>query len=71
VSLPRSGFDLFAAVGPRVGVEIPLTRSLALRLRADALVDLARAVVNLDNSPAWRASLFTGTLGAGFALRIP
>ena len=71
VSLPKSGYDLFAALGPRLGIEIPLGRTLALRLRADALVDLARAVVTLDTLPAWRASLFTGTLGAGFAVRIP
>jgi hypothetical protein len=71
VSNPKSGSELFAAVGPRVGVEIPVTSWASLRLRADALVDLYRATVDVDGKPAWAASQVTGTLGGGVAVRFP
>jgi hypothetical protein len=71
VRFPSSGSGLFATLGPRVGIELSLTSWVALRVRADALLNLARPTVDLNNAPAWRASLATGTLAAGFALRFP
>jgi hypothetical protein len=71
VQHPKSGSDFFAAVGPRVGLEIPLTARLSVRLRADALVNLYRASVDLNGTPAWTASAVSGTFGAGVAVRFP
>ena len=70
---PNSGSDLFAAVGPRVGVEIPVTSWASLRLRADALVNLHPSKVDLNHpsTVAWTAFPITGTLGGGLAVRFP
>jgi hypothetical protein len=71
VRYPSSGSGLFAAVGPRIGVEVPLSAWLSLRLRADLLASLSRSIVMLDGGTAWHEPQATGTLGAGFAVRFP
>jgi hypothetical protein len=71
VSNSLSGSGLFAAVGPRVGIEVPITTRISLRLRADVLVDLSRATVMLDGTKAWQVSPASGTLGGGIVVRFP
>jgi hypothetical protein len=73
VQSPGSGSRLFAAVGPRVGVEIPVTTWGAIRLRADFLANLAPVSVTFDGSPTagWQPPPVTGTVGGGIAIRFP
>jgi hypothetical protein len=73
VQSPGSGSRLFAAVGPRVGVEFPVTTWAAIRLRADFLANLAPVSVTLDGSSSigWQPPPVTGTLGGGLAVRFP
>lgn len=71
LSLPRSGSALAPSVGPRVGVEVPLGRSLALRVRGDLLINTVRPVVLLDQEPAWTLPRASGVLAAGLAYRFP
>ncbi len=71
VRVPRSGLDAFAAVGPRLGIEVPLIGPLLVRIRGDMLLNLQRATVNLDGQPAWIASPVAAVFGAGIAWRIP
>jgi hypothetical protein len=73
VQSPGSGSRLFAAVGPRVGVEIPVTTWAAIRLRADFLANLAPVSVTFDGSPTagWQPPPVTGTVGGGIAIRFP
>jgi hypothetical protein len=70
---PTPGWAVFAAVGPRVGVEIPVSPRASLRLRADFLANLDRVSVDLrgTQSPAWEAKAVTGTLGGGLAVHFP
>jgi hypothetical protein len=71
VSMPRSAAEVFAGVGPRAGVEVPIAEWLSLRLRADLLGNLSRATVTLNQATAWTAPPVFGVLGAGLAMRIP
>jgi len=73
VQSPGSGSRLFAAVGPRVGVEIPVTTWAAIRLRADFLANLAPVSVTFDGSAAdgWQPPPVTGSVGVGIAVRFP
>jgi hypothetical protein len=71
LNLPRSGSALAPSVGPRVGIEVPLGRSLALRVRGDLLINTVRPVVLLDQEPAWTLPRVSGVLAAGLAYRFP
>jgi hypothetical protein len=68
VTNPRSASTVFVDVGPRVGVEWPLTRALWVRAHLDALVDLRRPTLEVSGVAAWEAPRIVGTLGAGFAV---
>jgi hypothetical protein len=71
VKLPRSGSAFAPSIGPRVGIEVPLGRSLALRVRGDLLINTVRPVVLLDQEPAWTLPRVSGVLAAGLAYRFP
>lgn len=71
VTMPRSGTELFAGVGPRLGVELPISDWLSLRLRAGALANLSRSTVTLNQAVAWTAPPAFGVFAAGLAVRIP
>jgi hypothetical protein len=71
VDLPRSGSAFAPSVGPRAGIEVPLGRSLALRVRGDLLINAIRPVVLLNGEPAWTLPQLSGVLAAGLAYRFP
>jgi hypothetical protein len=71
VRVPRSGSAFFPAVGPRVGLEFPLGKSLALNLRADLLVNFLRPTVALDQAPVWTLPHFSAFVAAGLAYPFP
>jgi hypothetical protein len=71
VSSPGSGHAWVPAVGPRAGFEVPLGRSLTLRVRGDLLVNLLRPTVTLNGAPLWPLAPVSGIVAAGLAYRFP
>jgi hypothetical protein len=67
----RSGADAFPSVGARLGVEVPLADALVLRIRGDALFNLALPPVYLNGQQAWKLPLASGIFAAGLAFRFP
>ncbi len=60
---------LFASAGGRVGLEWPLSGTVALRVRVDGAVNLYRVSLALGSEDVWTAPPFTGTLGGGLVVR--
>jgi hypothetical protein len=71
VTLPASGSSLLAFAGLRAGAELPITPSVALRLRLEGLADLNRATLDLGTTMVWQAPLLAADLGGGLLVRIP
>ncbi len=67
---PRAGAATTLAFGPRVGVDLPLSRSFALRLRGDFVINALRPTVSL-NGAVWQVPLVGAVLGVGIAYRFP
>jgi hypothetical protein len=65
----RSDAAFYAAVGGRLGMELPLSRTFALRLHADLLVDVRPAEFRVDQI-VWTTPPFAGA-GAGLLARFP
>ena len=68
-----SGGALVAFVGARLGGELPLSGTFALRLHADLLTDVIPPTLRLNQSAAdaWTAPVIAATLGAGLVVRFP
>jgi hypothetical protein len=68
-----SGSALIALVGARLGGELPLFGTFALRLHADLLTDVIPPTLRLNQSAAdaWTAPVIAATLGAGLVVRFP
>ncbi len=71
VSAPRMRSGLFAALGGRLGVELPLAGVWALRLRGDVLRNLYPTTFVLDQSAAWSSPSVIGDVGAGVVAHFP
>ncbi|HEX4445837.1 MAG TPA: hypothetical protein VH044_03850 [Polyangiaceae bacterium] len=67
----HSGADVFPSAGARLGVEVPLADTLVLRIRGDALFNLALPPVYLNGQQAWKLPLASGIFAAGLAFRFP
>ena len=77
-SLQASGRDIdpkfsratwFAMAGGRLGLEWPVSRTLALRVRVDGVINLDRVSLVLGNDDVWKAPPVAGTLGGGLMAR--
>jgi hypothetical protein len=55
----------YAGAGGRGGVELRAHAHVAFRVSGDALVTIARPVLQIGGVPVYRGSLVTGTAGAG------
>jgi hypothetical protein len=66
----RSQAAPFVAAGARVGIAVPISETVAVRIYAEGIIDLDRARFQLDYYDAWTAPLAEGTLAIGFARRI-
>jgi hypothetical protein len=75
---PATSTGIFVAAGARAGLEWPIVPAFALRLSADALVNLHPLGAQALKGPtpvqaipveAWRSGPFAGVLGAGFVAR--
>ena len=69
VDHPRTAHSAFVAGGGRAGLAAPLSKSLALWLRVDALGVLWPIRPQVDGQTVWSAPLAAGSLGAGVRLR--
>lgn len=58
----------WAAVGARVGIEIPVTRLLSFRLNTDLAAVLLRTELAIDDVTVWTAPIFTLDVGIGMTL---
>jgi hypothetical protein len=69
---PTTGTALYAAIGPRAGVEwgIPGLPSVALRLSLDLLVTVHPVAAQVDADHIWAAPTFAGMVGGGFVTRL-
>jgi hypothetical protein len=77
-SLRASGHDidpqfskdaLSASAGGRVGLEWPISSTLALRVHVDGAVNLVRVHLALGRDDVWSAPPLSGTLGGGLIAR--
>jgi hypothetical protein len=71
VAQPREAVTLFASIGARGGMEIPLTRALSATLNADVAGTLVRATLLLNGHGVWTAPPVTVTPGAGLVGSFP
>jgi hypothetical protein len=62
---------LLAFAGLRVGAELALSGSIALRARAEGLIDLHQPTLELGSRVVWPAPVLAGTLGLGEVVRFP
>ena len=53
----------YAAIGPRVFAELPLSRLFSFRAAADLLVPLLRTSIEVGSTTVWTSPLASGTLG--------
>jgi hypothetical protein len=67
----RSGSSLWLAAGARIGVLIPLSDRVRLRLRSDVLFDLAPTALELDGVDVWTSPRLAASLGADAVVRFP
>ncbi|WP_394832738.1 hypothetical protein LVJ94_40170 [Pendulispora rubella] len=63
VSLPAEDNGLYAALGARAGVEVTLTRYVALRPEVEALAALVRPSLTLNGRTIWTMPPVSGTAG--------
>jgi len=70
VSDPQSGAAAMVALGPRVGLDLPLSRSFALRLRGDFSINALRPSVSL-NGAEWQMPRYGAVFAMGVAYRFP
>lgn len=71
VTNPAAGSSLLAFAGLRAGAELALSRSIALRARAEGLIDLHQPTLDLGSLQVWSAPVVAGTLGLGVVVRFP
>lgn len=69
ITATNSEYVLFAAVGARVALEIPLSASFLLRPELDAFAALARPSLHLNNAVIWTTPPFSASLGLGAVVR--
>ena len=60
---------LFGTAGGRIGLEWPISGTVAVGLRIDGAVNLYRVRLALGRDDVWTAPPFTGTLGSGLVVR--
>lgn len=65
VARPSLKGTLFASLGARVGVQIPLSSDVALRGNVEFGIPLVRTTFFIDHQPAWTAPAVNGTLAIG------
>lgn len=69
VTRPSLKSTLFASLGARVGVAVPLTADIALRGNVELGIPLVRTTFFIDGQPAWTAPAANGTVSLGVSAR--
>ncbi len=70
VASASSDYGLFGLAGARVGFEIALSRSVAMRPQVDGFVAWARPGLQFNNRTVWTAPPVAGTLGLAFVVEL-
>jgi hypothetical protein len=71
ITSPRSEALFFAALGPRVGLTVPLPAGLFARATADALFPLTPFSLGINGQTVWSSSAVMGLLQGGVGWRFP
>lgn len=66
---PAHTAALYADLGARLAVELPVSRQLVVRPFLDIATPVARATVLVDGAPVWSSPAFSGTLGVALMVR--
>ena len=65
VAVPRSDTGLYAAVGARAAIELPMSAELRVLASLEALLDLTPASLQLDGRDVWTTPRVAGAARAG------
>jgi hypothetical protein len=71
IAQPRSGAVVVAAVGGRVGVEVPIADHVFLRSQLDVVANLTPVSLLIDQRKVWEAPFAAGMIAAGVVGRFP
>jgi hypothetical protein len=71
LQMPRQVTAPFAAVGARVGVELPLGSILSAGVHADVLAPVTETVLRVSGEPVWTSPAISAALGATIGARFP
>ncbi len=69
VTRPSLKGTLFGSIGPRLGVQVPITTELALRANGELGIPLVRTTFTIAGQPAWTAPAVHATLAIGLEVR--
>jgi hypothetical protein len=69
--MPQQVTAPFLAVGARVGLEIPLGRTLSVGAHADVLSPVTETVLRVSGQPIWTSPAISGALGVTIGARFP
>ena len=70
ISAPAIDYSVFAAVGVRVGIEVPISRVFAVRPQIEGQAALTRPSVELNGRTIWTAPPLAAALGVAFVARL-
>lgn len=59
------GSHFYAAIGGRIGIEVPFAAHLGFRVSGEVLGTLTRVQLPINKRPAWTAPLASASVGAG------
>lgn len=62
-----SATKLYAGVGPRLGIEVPLGANLSVRAHADGVIPITHVHLELDTRNVWATPTVTARVGLGVA----
>jgi len=68
---PKNDSSFHLAVGPRLGVVVPLTGILSLQAYGEVPFVLTRTTVHVDGDEVWTTPLVSALLGLGLEVRFP
>lgn len=68
---PRERSNAFVEAGPRLGLELPLAGRIALDMRADLPLQLARTELAAGDTVLFRQAIVTASFGAGLVGHFP
>jgi hypothetical protein len=71
LDMPQQVSAPFLAVGARVGLQLPLGRTLSAGVHADLLAPINELILRVSDRPFWTSPSIAGALGLGVGARFP